>query len=43
VLFEVTGVVKTARIVVAGCVKSKAYTETELLITWTDTAHRFKV
>jgi hypothetical protein len=36
-------VVKPDRIVVAGCVKGKAYTETEPLLTWTDTAHRFRV
>jgi hypothetical protein len=34
-------VVKASRKVVAGCVKGKAYTETELLQSiWIDTAHR---
>jgi hypothetical protein len=36
-------VVKPDRIVVTGCVKGNAYTETEPLITWTGTAHRFGV
>jgi hypothetical protein len=36
-------VVKAGRMVVAGCVKGKAYTETELPITCTVTAHRSRV
>jgi hypothetical protein len=35
--------VKASRIAVAGCVKDKAYTKTELLSTCTATAHRFRV